>query len=128
MNGVIDVPDAIGAFRSYVDHPLFDPTFVMLTDTVAVTEVDANFRGVVGGVHRSLSLIRKFPQEAHSVIFAPQDVTFGMACVLQQVVEPLSHLRFDILRDEADALAKAGQAEHSFDALQAALLRAPLSD
>ncbi|WP_417208380.1 hypothetical protein [Antarctobacter sp.] len=125
MTGVIDVPDAIGAFREYVEHPHFDPAFVMLTDTRQVSDVDARFRAIVGGVHRSLTLIRSFRQEARSVIYAPQDVAFGMARVLQQVVEPLSHLRFEILRGEAEALSRAGQPEPSFDALHAAFAQTP---
>ncbi|WP_323769074.1 hypothetical protein [Antarctobacter sp.] len=125
MSGIIDVPDAIAAFREYVGHPHFDPAFVMLTDTCQVSDVDARFRAIVGGVHRSLTLIRHFRQEARSVIYAPQDVAFGMARVLQQVVEPLSHLRFEILRDEAEALSSARQSERSFDALHTALAHAP---
>lgn len=125
MHGVMTVPDAIGGMRSFVEHPLFDPVLVMLTDARHVDDVVADFLGIVGGAHRSLALFRNFRQEAHNVIYAPQDVAFGMARVMQQVVEPLSHLQFHILRDEAEALAKAGQAEHSFDALYAALSRAP---
>ncbi|WP_157733518.1 hypothetical protein [Antarctobacter heliothermus] len=121
MHGVITVPDAIDGLRSFVEHPLFDPGLVMLTDARHVDDVVASFIGIVGGAHRSRALFCNFRQEAHNVIYAPQDVAFGMARVMQQVVEPLSYLRFDILRDETEALANAGQDELSFDALYAAL-------
>lgn len=123
MTGAVDVPSVLGAFRRYVDHPQFDPDFVMLTDARHVSAVNADFRGIVGGVQRALILMRRFHKETPSVICAPNDVPFGMARILQQVAEPVSFIRFEILRAEAEALEKAGQAEHSFAALDAAMSR-----
>jgi len=121
MSGTIDVPQTLASFSGYVRNPLFDPSYVMLTDAQDVGAVDADFLGIVGGVQRAMTFLRSFPDEASSIIYAPRDLTFGMARILQQVVEPVSTLRFKILRDEGEALALAGQPETNFNALELAL-------
>lgn len=121
MHGMIDVAQGMSSFRTYVQHPQFDPAFTMLSDTSNITEVQATFLGIVGGVQRSLFLLNEFRQETRSIVYAPHDVAFGMARILQQVAEPLSRLRFEIFTDEAQSLTKAGQTETSFAALIAAL-------
>ncbi|WP_306043547.1 hypothetical protein [Mameliella sp. MMSF_3510] len=121
MSGTIDVPQTLGSFSDYVQNPQFDPSFVMLTDAQEVGVVDADFLGIVGGVQRAMTFLRSFPNEAFSIIYAPRDLTFGMARIMQQVVEPVSKLRFHILRDEGEALARAGQPETDFNALEQAL-------
>ena len=121
MTGTIDVAQTLGSFADYVRNPLFDPSYVMLTDAQDVGAVDADFLGIVGGVQRAMPFLRSFPDEASSIIYAPRDLIFGMARIMQQVVEPVSRLRFQILRDEAEALALAGQPEADFNALDQAL-------
>mgnify|MGYP000108965716 CR=1 FL=1 len=49
MSGTIDVPQTLASFSGYVRNPLFDPSYVMLTDAQDVGAVDADFLGIVGG-------------------------------------------------------------------------------
>ncbi|SMX35955.1 hypothetical protein [Maliponia aquimaris] len=121
MVGDVALQECIDTFVSYVDHPLFDPAFVMLTDTRDLVHVDADFRRILWAVERTRKLFDRFPKGTLCVIHAPRDVNFGLARILQQVAEPFSPFRIAIERDEAAALALAGQAETGFDALETAL-------
>ncbi|MCA0954221.1 hypothetical protein LCM16_08990 [Mameliella alba] len=122
MFGVIDVSQGFTSFRDYVQHRDFSPDFIMLSDTRRVLGVDASFLGIVASVQRAHGLLQRYQDTGGlSVIHAPNDVTFGVARIMQQVTEPVSNLRFEILRDESEALAASGQPETGFDALDSAL-------
>lgn len=121
MLGHVPLQDCIDIFVDYVNHPLFDPAHVMLTDTRHLQGVDADFRRILWALERTRPLFGRFPKGTLSVIHAPRDVNFGLARILQQVAEPFTPFRFEIERDEEMALALAGQPEMRFDRLEAAL-------
>ncbi|CUH77099.1 hypothetical protein [Tropicibacter naphthalenivorans] len=122
FRGDTDVAEGVRAFLEYVDHPLFDPTFTMLSNTAHLGEVKAGFRGILMGIQRLAPQYKRFRFAADSVIYARDDVAFGTARMLQQMLEPISQFRFHIQRTEQEALGRAGQPETGFDALDAALL------
>ena len=121
FSGSVTVQDCARIYRTYVRHPLFDKQFMMLSNTTRLDGIDATFLGIVVAAERLTATFPLFISEARSVIHAANDVTFGMARMMQQIVEPVSRFRFDIHRSEKDALLAAGQREPSFDALDAAL-------
>lgn len=121
MSGDISVPECVDVFDAYVNHPLFDPGYIFLTETRTLKRVDANFRSMMMAIQRSMPLIRRFPGRTLAVIHAPQDQNFGMSRMLQQLVEPVSRFRLMIQREETAALACARQPETSFLDLERAL-------
>lgn len=121
MTGDVALQECIDTFVGYVDHPQFDPACVMLTDTRNLVHVEADFRRILWAVDRTRKLFHRFPKGTLCVIHAPRDVNFGLARILQQVLEPFSPFRFEIERDQSTALALAGQAETGFDGLETAL-------
>jgi hypothetical protein len=121
LRGPIPVKECVDTFLAYADDPLFDPGHVFLTESRSRAHIDTNFVGIVTAVQRTMLFIRSFPIETLSVIHAPVDRSFGLARILQQVMEPVSNFHFHITRLEADALAHARQPETSFSALEDAL-------
>ena len=126
--GGIDAQECIDSLAAYVAHPQFDPRFNFLTVTKGVQHVDGTFRSIVMAVQRSMPLIRHFTQDSLWVIHAPNDVTFGMARIVQQVVEPFSRAQLEVLRDPSEALSCAGQPETRFCQIETALGLHPETD
>lgn len=128
MVGTVKTPECVDAFFDYTKHPEFNPEFPFLTTTENMTRIESNFRQVVQAVQRTKPLFSPFRKESLCVIHAPGHLSFGMARILQQVIEPVSNFRLEITRNPAEALSLAGQPERNFDALEAALGVCVLSD
>jgi len=120
MPAQISVSGCADLLRRYVEDPRFDPRRNMLTDATGVTEIDASFLSIIVAVERLAPLLRRFPEKADSVLLVASGHSFGMARMMQQVVEPVSTLRFHITHDVAEALHLAGQPDTDLDALNAA--------
>lgn len=120
-DGTLSISEGMTAFLDYAGHPRCDTTHALLTDAGALRKVDADFQSIVMAVQNSMTMIRLFRQDTRSIIYAPEDIAFGLGRLLQQVVEPVSRFRYEITRDPAHALAAAGQPEHSFAELEANL-------
>lgn len=118
FRGETDVAEGARAFVEYVDHPLFDPEFIMLSNTQDLESISASFTAIVMAVERLLPKMLSFRHPASSVIYAPKDVSFGMARMIQQLTEPLCRIRYQILRGDAEALLTCGQPETSFEELE----------
>lgn len=128
FSGTVTVADCADAFRRYLAHPLFDPAYMMLSDTRDLEGIEASFLGIVVAVERLLPSFLQFRKLRSSVIHAPGDVAFGMARMMQQVTEPVSNFRFEICRDESTSLCAAGQPDASLDDLRAALARGEIPE
>lgn len=128
MNGSLTVRECTEIFVDYNNHRDFDPGLTFLTDSTGLVRIDADFAQIIQAVHRSMYLLRRFRTETRAIIFAPQDRNFGIARMLQQVVEPVSRFRFEITRDEDEALTLARQPETRFADLEAALGLQPCVD
>ncbi|GAA4225094.1 hypothetical protein GGQ68_001780 [Sagittula marina] len=124
----ITVQDCVETFRAYVAHPDFRPDDLMLSDTRQLEGIDATCLGIIVAVERLLPCFRAFPDTARSIIYAKNDLIFGMARMMQQVIEPVSTFEFQIHRTEADALAAANMPQTSLDDLARELgVLAPLA-
>ncbi|MGP6085993.1 hypothetical protein [Antarctobacter jejuensis] len=121
MVGTVDTTNSVDAFLAYTDHPDFDPSFVFLTDTTHLSHMKSDFVRIVGAVQRTMRLFSRFKKGSLCIIHAPGDVNFGMARILQQVLEPVSSFQVKVTRSDKDALTLAGQPELSFPELERAL-------
>ncbi|MBP0483066.1 hypothetical protein [Sagittula salina] len=121
LSGVLTVDDSARALRAWIDHPGFEPSHVMLIDMSTCDEIRVTFLGIVVAVERLLPVFDAFTRPALCVIHAPDDVAFGVARMLQQTVEPVSNICFEIHRDPPGALRAAGICLPTFDALDAGL-------
>ena len=123
FSGVIDTATGAAAFRDYLRDPSFDPSYVMLSDTQAISRIDAGFASILSAALRLAADLRRFEDGSLSVICAPDDTVFGVGRMMQQTVEPISRLRFRIVETEQEALRLARQPEPGFAELVAALAR-----
>jgi len=121
LRGRTDVAECARAYTDYLKHSDFQPNHIMLTSTVDLENIDASFTRILVAVERVAPTFRLFRTETTSVIHARDDVVFGLARMLQQIVEPLSKFRFDVHRTEEMALKAAGLAYLNFAELDAHL-------
>ena len=121
FSGHINVKDYARAYLTWVNHPDFSPDQTTLSNTLKLDGVDATFVEMLAEIGRVTPTFHRFRDYVQAVIHAPSDVTFGVARMLQQLTEPVSRFRFDILRSEAEALQAAGQNEPDFDSFDRAV-------
>ena len=121
FSGHIGVQDYARAYLAWVNHPDFSPNQVPLSNTLRLESVDATFVAMLAEIGRVAPTFHHFRDYVQAVIHAPSDVTYGVARMLQQLTEPVSRFRFDILRSEAEALQAAGQNEIDFDSFDRAV-------
>ncbi len=121
--GPMSVGDGKRAFLEIVRHPEFNPDVWMFTDTRGVTEARFDFTGIFTGVQGVLSDMRKFSPQARSVILVAGETHFGLARMLEQIVDALAHLQIRVTATPEEA---AAQLDMTAEALLA-LLSPPLS-
>ena len=121
FSGHINVQDYIRAYLAWVNHPDFSPDQSPLFNTLHLDGIDATFVEILAEMNRVAPTFHRFRDYVQAVIHAPSDVTFGVARMLQQLTEPVSRFRYDILRSEAEALQAAGQNEPDFDSFDRAI-------
>lgn len=121
MWGLVSVKEAKQCFLDYVAHPDFDPTYVMLTDARGVDEIDASYRDILLNVMGLIKPLRHFKDKALSVILVENDMAYGMAHMLQQVLDSVSPIRVQTVEDEVSALALIDRPEKDFTTFLAAL-------
>lgn len=127
FSGRLDTKACAQAFIDYTDHPGFDPSFLMLSDSRFLDSVDTQFSSLLSAALSLQPRMRLFRSPALSIIHARSETLYGSARMMQQVVEPLSRIRFEVLRDETAALRHARQPEARFQDLESALELQPLS-
>ncbi|EEW24260.1 beta-N-acetylhexosaminidase family protein [Rhodobacter ferrooxidans] len=109
--GEMNVANCRQSFVEYVKHELFRSEYVMLVDTRGVTVAQATFSEIFAAVQSVSSLLRKFDTEALSVVLVRDDVQFGLARVLEQVLDFSSRIRMRVVYTEAEALSCASRPE-----------------
>ncbi|MBS0124412.1 hypothetical protein [Thetidibacter halocola] len=106
--GVLHTIESERALIRYTQDPAFDPTYTFLTDARGLTEINSGFLEIIGAAHRLRHVLALFDRPVNSVLICPSDLSFGMARIMQQVIEPLTHFTFHIARTETQALKAAG--------------------
>ncbi|WP_425070886.1 hypothetical protein [Sagittula sp. S175] len=121
MTGITTVTEAANSLRAWVSHPSFNPDFTMLVNMGSAEKVEATFLGTVFAAERLTTALRAFRPRGHCILYAPDDIAFGTARMVQQIVEPMSSICFDLHRTERKSLAVAGLSFTSFSQLDSAL-------
>jgi hypothetical protein len=93
------------AFLDFVESPQFDPAFLMLTDTREVDELIADFKSMFNAVQGLSRAFARFDREAKCVLLVKGDMHFGMARMLEQIVEVFSPIRIRAVQSVAEASA-----------------------
>lgn len=97
------------AFVDYVASADFDPAHVIFWD-IRRAEVVTDFTGIFGAVQSLSPAFARFPQEVAAVMLVRGALQFGMARMLQQIVEFAAPIRIEIVETEAEACARLGVA------------------
>jgi hypothetical protein len=108
FSGRMTIAEGKAAFLDIMRHDGFHPDVRMLTDTRAVTEAVVDFAGIFAAVHSVLGLMSRFGPGARSVILVGNDTHFGMARMLEQVVDALARLQMRVVSSVAEGAAQVG--------------------
>jgi len=111
--------DGRQAFLTLVDHPEFDLTIPILVDVRQVTEITADFTGVFAVVQALKARMASFDRGTRFVVLTGGGVSFGMARMLQQVVDVITQLRMTVLATGAEACMVLDLAEAELEDLVA---------
>jgi hypothetical protein len=106
----LTIPGFRRAFLDFVESPEFDPQYLILIDIREVTEITADFKGIFNAVQGLSQIFTKFERGALCVLLVNGDLHFGMARMLQQIVEVFSKIRIQPVRDLAEASVHSGLA------------------
>ncbi|MAM61879.1 hypothetical protein [Maritimibacter sp. UBA3975] len=117
FSGEVDAREARQAFLDYIRSPGFDPTHTMVTDARDVTEMRIRFGEVVAGVIGLMRALTVFKEPVRSIILVSDADSYVRVRLLDQVLETASNIRVEVVRDEGEALTKAGHAGESLATL-----------
>jgi hypothetical protein len=115
FSGRMTIAEGKAAFLDIMRHDGFHPDVRMLTDTRAVTEAVVDFAGIFAAVHSVLGLMSRFGPGARSVILVGNDTHFGMARMLEQVVDALARLQMRVVSSVAEGAAQVGLSEATLE-------------
>lgn len=121
LTGPLGVRDGKAAFLDLFLHPGCGPDVQILTDARGVTETSLDFAGMLLAAQSLLPQIGRLGPEALCVILVANETHFGMARMLEQIVEALTQRRIRVVDSVAEAAFELGLDP---DAL-AALLEGP---
>ncbi|MCT4556889.1 MAG: hypothetical protein N4A61_02405 [Pelagimonas sp.] len=106
--GKMTAEDGRAAFLEYLDNPLFDPTYVMMTDARQVTGISGSYVDIMYKVMGLSRQVRRFPAGAPSYILTSQDYQTGMARLLQTVLDLCSPIKVILISDIQELSEKTG--------------------
>lgn len=107
------------AFLGLVTHPEFEPTIPVLVDIRRVIEITADFKGVFMTVQALKAKMAALDCQTRFVVMTGEGASFGMARMLQQVVEVITQLRMTVVATSAEACAILGIPEPIMEAVVA---------
>ena len=107
--------EGIETIATAMAEPDFDPGFDLLVDLTEATHTDAGYTGIKSIVDQLQPNLQKL-QRKQCIIVAPNDLTYGMARMYEQIADGRLPYPVHVVSSEAEA----------FDAL--GLARRPLAD
>ena len=119
MKGTVAVNEGRQAFLSILDHPGFEPMIPILVDIREIEEIVADFKGVFMAVQVLKSRMASLNRKSLFLVLAGDGASFGMARMLQQVVEVITELRMKVVATPAEACARLGCSETVLEGLVA---------
>lgn len=120
MHDHLTVSEARQAFLEIIAHPGFDPAIPILVDIRRVSEVAADFKGVFMAVQTVKAEMRRFGPQSRFVVLAGDGMPYGMARMLQQVVEVVARLRIWVVASAEEASAILGMPVDELEVMCAA--------
>lgn len=108
FSGEMSAKDGKQVFLEYISRPDFDPSFTMITDARQVTAIPSGFLEILSLVRGLRPMLKQFDRGALSIVLVNNDVSYGMARVLEQVLDMFSRIRLRVVETEAEAMDLAG--------------------
>lgn len=106
------------AFADYVEMPDFKPTHRLFWDLRDVTEIDADFTRIFASVQSLSGAFRRFETEAPGVVLVKDAMQYGLARMMEQVVDALSLIRIRVTDRADEAAALLGLRPDELEALR----------
>ncbi len=104
--GEVDVCEYRASFSAYLEDKDYCVNRRELCDLSGITSVDADFKRIWSILTMVNSPARGGPVYSHCAIYAPDDVTFGLARMYQSVADSANGVIVSVFRQEAEALAQ----------------------
>lgn len=106
FHGTLTTAEGKAAFLEVVRHAEFNDAARLIMDTRGVTEARLDFAGLFAGVQSVLREIGRFGPSALGVVLVRGETHFGLARMLEQVVEALAHRHIRVVTSVEDAAAQ----------------------
>jgi hypothetical protein len=119
LTGPLDVRDGKAAFLDLFLHPGCGTDVHILTDARDVTDTSLDFAGMLLAAQGLLPQIGRLGSEALCVILVGNETHFGMARMLEQIVEALAQRRIRVVGSVAEAARELGLDPDALTALLA---------
>ena len=113
--GTFTANDGVDWARDYFAHADFAPDQLQLFDWQNIAEFDATYASVAGMVRTISGDYARVSEGTLCVMHAPQDVSFGMARMYQQVADDVLPTQIEVARSEEEAFGIAGLDAQSFE-------------
>lgn len=103
FEGQIDAASGKDAFLRTVSHPSFSAASGMFWDLRGVSEAKVEFADLFAAVQSVVPKLARLTPETRAVILVENDTLFGLARMLEQVVDAMSPLRIRVAQTEDEA-------------------------
>ena len=115
FHGTYKASEGVDWVRDYFANADFAPDRVQIFDWQHIAEFDATYASVAGMVRTISGDYARVSEGTLCVMHAPQDVSFGMARMYQQVADDVLPTQIEVARSEEEAFGIAGLDAQSFE-------------
>ncbi|MDU8929169.1 hypothetical protein RXV86_17380 [Alisedimentitalea sp. MJ-SS2] len=119
--GCITLADLRDSYARYLDNPAYTPGQTQIFDLEAVVDVDMDYPQMTALVAMTYASYAAQPMITHAALYAPRDLTFGMARMFELAYGDNPHYRILVTRSAREALDWCGYPARSMDELRACL-------
>lgn len=104
------------AFIDHVENSSFDPSHRLLWD-IRAAEVIADFSSIFGAVQTLAAVFQRLPQDCQAVFLVETGMQYGMARMLEQILDFASPIRARVVTSPAEAARALNLSEPVMTAL-----------
>jgi hypothetical protein len=108
FHGVLTADGGRRAFQDYVTRADFSPDRPFLWDLRDVDELDVDFGRMFAAVQGMTAALRRFERDTPAVILVKDEMQYGMARMLEQIVDSASRIRISVVGSADEACAVLG--------------------
>lgn len=94
--------------EQYVADPLYATCNTQVIDLSELTTIDADFRQVMSFVHRVIGKYERDDRVVRGIMYAPDDVQFGMARMYGSLAGATQRLQIEIFRERQEVARALG--------------------